>query len=125
MEDNLKESILRLALRVKEDNRYFGNATILTFTPVKGVTVTLRFKLKDEQSGADIAITNMTVKPDSEIHKGHDRKLVEVFVGVCLDQGLRNIQAVQVLKESEGFWLKMGFEKLNNITNDFRYCSRG
>lgn len=105
---------------IKEDDRRFGDAYVATFES-NGVKITIRFKLFDEQSGADLVITSTTVLPRTEVRKGHGRRVVSLFVETAHENGFKNIQAVQVGRESEGFWLKMGFVKLNNPTNDFLY----
>ena len=96
------------------------NASIFTF-PFEGGKTTIRIAVNDEQSGADLIITNMTTLPDSMKRKGYGSKaLTELLKWVILN-GLQDIQAVQVQRESEAFWIKNGFRKIGNITNDFQY----
>jgi hypothetical protein len=86
-----------------------------------GALVTIRVVLDDAQSGADLAITNRTTLPGVARGQGYGTQALRMLLGVAKKKGLQHIQAVQVQKESEHFWIKNGFVALNTITNDFRY----
>lgn len=100
---------------------HFKTAQILTFNFGEAVT-TIRVEFEDRQSGADMVITNMTTLPEKHRGRGRGSWSLNVLLGWAFKEGLTNIQAVQVQRQSEAFWIKNGFTSLGNITNDFLYC---
>jgi len=96
-----------------------------------GVITTIRVAFDDQQSGAQMVITNMTTLPDTSGGISLDDPKGRGFGSVALqtlltwahNNGLTKIQAVQVQAQSERFWKKNSFVPLNNITNDFRHIS--
>ena len=109
--------LLRGVFEVKGDREC---GTYILKSRLGKATTTLRVGLADEQSGADIVITNMTTLPDTEKNKGYGTSAVRCLIACAMKVGVKNIQAVQVQLPSERFWIRNGFEKLGNITNDFR-----
>jgi hypothetical protein len=95
------------------------NSYRLTF-PEQETTTTIRIGLKDE-SGADLIITNITTLPEDKQGLGYGSKAIKKLIEWSLENNLRDIRAVQVQEESEGFWIKNGFKKKDepNPTNDF------
>lgn len=85
------------------------------------ICVFIRVQFEDRQSGADLVITNMATLPTEVRRKGFGTKALERLLSWANGAGLINIQAVQVQKESEGFWEKKGFVKMGNCTNDFQH----
>jgi hypothetical protein len=107
---------------VSEDIMGEANVKILTFLRGRA-RVTIRIAFEDEQSGADLLITHMTTLPDSECNLGNGSVCLKTLIHRAEDFGFKNIQATQVQKPSEGFWVNNNFEPLRNATNDFRYES--
>lgn len=95
-------------------------AHILTFRSGE-TTTTIRVVFDDRQSGAQMVITNMTTLPYSEQRKGFGSKALRALLECVHRFDIFHIQAVQVQRDSELFWVKNGFVKIGNITNDFRY----
>ncbi|MBP6881805.1 MAG: hypothetical protein KBC35_04230 [Candidatus Pacebacteria bacterium] len=94
----------------------YGN--IITFY-LNGATVTFRIVFNDEDSGADMAITNMTTQPAERRSKGYGSHALQLLLAWARSHELWHIQAVQVQDESENFWIQNGFQKIGNETNDF------
>jgi len=105
----------------REEGAYI---VVFTFGLYSKTRATIRYVLNDKQSGADVAITNMTVLPNVWCGHGFGTTALKLLLKNALAQGCATIQAVQVQKQSEGFWSKNGFEPLNNATNDFRYVGQ-
>ena len=101
-------------------DRFVSNAFILVFY-FDDVCIFIKVQFEDRQSGADIVITNMVTRPAEVRCKGFGTKALQRLLAWAGGVGLVNIQAVQVQKESEGFWEKQGFVKIGNCTNDFQY----
>jgi predicted GNAT family N-acyltransferase len=91
---------------------------IVTFR-FKKVIVTLRIIFSDENSGADMAITNMTTLPESERGRGCGSHALQLLLAWAKDHRLQHIQAVQVQDQSEKFWIQNSFLKIGNENNDF------
>lgn len=87
----------------------------------EGVVVIITVALDDEQSGAEVAIAYMTTLPFSFAGMGFGSRALKQFLAWAAHEGIKNIQAVQVQHQSESFWLKNGFVKIGNLTNDFSY----
>jgi GNAT superfamily N-acetyltransferase len=81
--------------------------------------VTIRVIFNDENSGADLAVTNMVTLPESERGKGCGSHALQSLLTWAKDHHLRHFRAVQVQNKSEPFWLQNGFVRTNNKTNDF------
>ncbi len=88
---------------------------------------TVRIKLIDEQTGADLVITNMTTLStkgeENQTRKGFGSKAIQNILLWAKENNLHDIRATQVAEENEAFWIKNGFvkdERPNN-NNDFRY----
>jgi hypothetical protein len=96
------------------------DAYVLTFQ-AEGAVITVRVILEDEQSGADMVITNMTTLPDEAKGKGYGTSALQILLLLATAKDLREVRAVQVQRASENFWRKNGFVPLRNATNDFRY----
>lgn len=86
-----------------------------------GAIVTIRVVFGDVQSGAEVVITNMTTLPDAVCGQGYGTQALQMLLEAIKKKGLKNIQAVQVQRDSERFWTKNGFVALKNATNDFQY----
>ena len=70
-----KERLLASLARMcdtSDDIMFEANAKILTFLQGKA-RVTIRIVFENEQSGADLLITNMTTLPDEERNLGKDQ----------------------------------------------------
>lgn len=85
------------------------------------VVVTIRVVFADQQSGAEMAITNMTTLPYSQTGKGYGSKALHTLLEWAQGEGLTKIVVVQVQAQSEKFWKKNAFVALRNATNDFKY----
>jgi GNAT superfamily N-acetyltransferase len=85
----------------------------------------------DEQSGADVAITNITNIP---IHKeqaledirgrGEGTEAIQKIISWSKDNGYSHIVATQVQEPAKNFWAKNGFvydERENNCSDDWLY----
>ena len=80
----------------------------------------------DDQSGADLAITNITTLPEEEKSKGHGTRALLKIIEWAKAQGYKSIKATQVqkTKEAGSFWMKNGFiyeDRPENDTNDYIY----
>lgn len=93
-------------------------SNILTFR-FNHVLVTFRIIFTDEDSGADLAITNMTVLPAHKRGSGCGSHALQLLLAWAKSNKLLHVQAVHVRDKSEGFWIQNGFQKLTNETNDF------
>jgi len=86
-----------------------------------GPTVTIRTVEPDAQSGAQMAITNMTVLPHEWCRNGYGSRVLQMLIKGAQARNISHIQAVQVQRDAEFFWLKNGFVPLGTICNDYRY----
>ncbi len=104
---------------VEADPMREKDAHILKFPRAEAIT-TVRIVFND-YSGADLIITNMTTLPESQTGKGLGSAAIQKIVAWATTKGMRDIRAVQVQSQSENFWVKNGFEKMENPnpTNDF------
>lgn len=104
---------------VESDLMRQAGAYVLKF-PNSGAVTTIRIVLND-YSGADLVITNMTTLPSDQTGKGLGSGAVKKVLTWAQDRGMKDVRAVQVQKQSEGFWEKNGFIKIEepNPTNDF------
>ena len=89
-----------------------------------GAIVTIRVVFDDVQSGAEVVITNMTTLPDEVCGQGYGTQALQMLLEAIKKKGLKNIQAVQVQRDSERFWIKNNFVALGNATKDFKYTER-
>lgn len=97
-----------------------ANANIFSF--IRGrARVTIRVLFDDEQSGADLVITNMTTLPDAEKNLGNGSAALQELLRLAQLSGFQNVIATQVQTPSEGFWEQNKFVKINNKTNDFQF----
>lgn len=102
-------------------DRWVSNAFALLFR-FDGTLVTIRIVLDDEQSGADLVITNMAVLPKQNHKRRWGSKALKKLLFHAGRCGLKNLQATEVSNEqSERFWKKNGFVEIGNKTGDFRY----
>ncbi|MCH7597993.1 hypothetical protein IID27_03070 [Patescibacteria group bacterium] len=115
------DTLIQLEAHCTFEKDQFGSeeAYVLTFQFGR-VTTTIRIVL-DDYSGADLVITNMTTLPENQSRKSYGSKALRTLLQWALDNNLDNILAVQVQKDSEIFWVKNGFLRLKNETNDFVY----
>ena len=118
---SLFDSLLK-DCRIAKD-RIEHDAYILQFR-YPNATTTIRIVLDDRQSGADVAITNMTTLPGTERGGGLGSTAIQTLLAWAKENSKTNIQAVQVQPESETFWEINGFEKKHTITNDFQYTAQ-
>lgn len=104
---------------IESDPMRQAGAYVLKF-PNEGAITTIRIVL-DDYSGADVVITNMTTLPSDQIGKGLGSDAVKKVLTWAQGRGMKDIRAVQVQRQSEGFWQKNGFVKMEgpNPTNDF------
>ncbi len=105
---------------VSNDIMRDANAKILTFLRGRA-RVTIRIVFEDEQSDADLLITNMTTLPDSKKNLGNGSVCLKTLTNMATRFGFENIQATQVQRASENFWVCNGFVGLKNPTNDYIY----
>ncbi len=82
---------------------------------------TIRVCMMDSESDSDVTITNMTTLPEKECGKGYGSIAIQQVLCWAFDNGLKEIRAVQVDEEREGFWQRNGFSKCPepNPCNDF------
>jgi hypothetical protein len=109
------------SIHIEPDREEGSYILVFTFGYCSKTRATIRCVLKDKQSGADMAITNMTVLPYEWCGHGFGTAALKILLKNALAQECSNIQAMQVQRQSERFWVKNGFEPLKNETNDFRY----
>ena len=109
---------------VVERDPEFDYAYIIKFEK-EGIITTIRISFKD-QSGADLAITNITTLPEEALNKGSGSQALRNLLAWAKENNLNNARAVQVQDNSENFWLKNGFRKCDesNPCNDFIYEGR-
>jgi predicted GNAT family N-acyltransferase len=119
---NMEQLLAALATvcDVSDDIMKVANAKILTFLRGRA-RVTIRIAFEDEQSGADLVITNMTTLPDAERNLGNGSTCLSTLIHFAKRHGFENIQATQVQSQSEHFWQENGFVRLGNPTNDYAY----
>lgn len=103
-----------------EPDRFFTNTYRLSYK-IEDALVTMRIVIDDEQSGADLAITNMTTLSEQHTRRGYGSTALQLLLAWADEHDMKNIQAVQVQPDSEGFWTASGFKKMNNHTNDFMF----
>jgi tRNA(Met) C34 N-acetyltransferase TmcA len=87
----------------------------------------------DEQSNADIAITNITniaVSKDYSVEdirgKGEGSEVVQKIIAWAEEHSYHHIVATQVQPTAKNFWTKNGFvydERENNVSEDWVYKS--
>ena len=106
---------------ISSDILRVADANILTFMRGRA-RVTIRILFNDEQSGADLVITNMTTLPDTEKNLGNGSAALQEMLRLAQRAGFQNIIATQVQTPSENFWKQNKFVKTNNVTNDFQYA---
>jgi len=116
---NSGESLSQIC-HVKRD-RFAKDVYILTFEYEGGVRTTIRVGFNDKQSGAEMVITNMTTLPLSARGAGHGSVALESLMSWARSANIQKIQAVQVHGSREIFWIRNGFIKIGNATNDFQY----
>jgi GNAT superfamily N-acetyltransferase len=120
--EKFRQSLTPLCLATT-DNRELG-ALILAF-PAEDVVTTIRVVFGDEQSEADMVITNMTTLKSGEregaVNRGFGSRALKTLLAWAHEQGLCHIVATQVRAQAESFWERHGFLSLGNICNDFRY----
>lgn len=104
---------------VPDPHRGSEEAFTATTERLGPAAVTIRFALNDRQSGADITITNMTTLPYTECRKGYGSAALRLLLDWAAENGHKHIIATQVQRSAERFWMKNGFEPLENRTNDF------
>ena len=104
-------------------DRFESKAFIAKFSFGEAV-VSIRIVLEDQQSGAELVITNMTTLPAYSQRRGFGSMALQIVLELARRSGITNIQAVQVQMNSEMFWVKNGFVSMGNITNDFLYVSK-
>ena len=104
-----------------ERDRFTKDVYILTFKNKGEGRTTIRVGFDDEQSGAEMVITNMTTLPSSARGAGHGSTALRSLIAWATSVRIKNIQAVQVHGASEVFWTRNGFTKIGNVTNDFQY----
>jgi GNAT superfamily N-acetyltransferase len=85
----------------------------------------------DEQSGADVAITNMTNMPirkeqalEEVRGQGEGTKIIQRIILWSKENGYGHIVATQVQESAKNFWAKNGFaydERENNSSDDWLY----
>jgi hypothetical protein len=103
-----------------EQDPFAIDARIFTFR-FEHAKVTIRVVFWDIQSGADVTFTNMTTLPEAETRKGYGSHALGLLIAFAKASGMNSFIATQVLPNIEDFWIKQGFEKLHNQTNDFKY----
>ncbi len=99
---------------------------ICTFTFIgaeaRDAKTTIRIILDDEQTGADVVITNITTLPFCKTMHGYGSIALQSLLSRATEKKLTKIVAVQVQDYCEEFWVKNGFKKIGNITNDFIFA---
>lgn len=119
IQGGLAESLSSNSVSTLPDPFKDKNARVYVFI-YERTKVTIRVQFNDRQSGADAAITNITTLPRVNCCKGYGTKALQCLLEVFKEEGLTNIQAVQVQQPSHSFWVKNGFYPLKNTTNDYR-----
>ena len=85
----------------------------------------------DEQSGADMAITNITnipIRKDQALEdvrsRGEGTEVVQKIIKWAKENSYPHIVATQVQESAKNFWTKNGFaydERENNVSEDWLY----
>lgn len=116
----LLESLKKFGATIDNDSINIKGAYIIRF-PFEGGFTFMRILL-DDPSG-DLVISHMNTQPSNERKKGYGANALNQVLSWAKENTLTHIRAVQVQKDSENFWLKNGFEKVEdpNPTNDFVY----
>ena len=89
-----------------------------TFGGAKYVTTTIRIVLDHKQIDSMI-ITNITTLPFHKTMHGYGSRALQSLLSRAVKNDIKKIVAVQVQKYCEEFWIKNGFKKVGNETNDF------
>ncbi|MEO6078044.1 MAG: hypothetical protein ABIP54_04615 [Candidatus Andersenbacteria bacterium] len=78
--------------------------------------------MDDQRKTADIVITNMTILPQENCHKGHGSVALKIFLDWAKKSGFTEVCATQV--GPVGFWSKNGFVRYAepNSCNDFVFA---
>lgn len=90
----------------------FGSesAFCLTFEYEGGVSVCVRILFED-QTGADITITNFVVSPETARSSGIGSKTMQKIRTWAEHEGFHHIVAGGVADYNESFWMKNGFSR--------------
>lgn len=104
---------------VKEDVNLAGSYRI--YVRVGEAVVSAQVSLNDRQLGEGMIIKAIAVTPSMYRGMGYGSRVLRSLLEWAHHSGITNIWAVQVQEQSENFWLKHGFVKVGNATNDFRY----
>ncbi len=120
-EEQMVFELESLGATIKKEPNEKG-AYVATFSFETAIT-TIRFILNDEQTGAELVITNMTTLPNEEQGKGWGSYAVKNILRWAKANKLTKILVDQVQSDSEVFWNKNGFIKASepNPTNLFVY----
>lgn len=95
---------------------------VTIFSPCgENATVTMKISLMDYQTDADVVITNIATRPESQRGKGAGSHAVQALLGWALRSNFNQVRATQVHSANERFWAKCGFVKDfdPNLCNDF------
>jgi len=104
---------------IEKDPMGEADAYMLKFSKETALT-SIRIVFND-YSGADLVITNMTTLPFDQVGKGFGSSAIKDLLAWAQSNGMKDIRAVQVQKQSADFWKKNGFVRMvePNPTNDF------
>lgn len=91
------------------------------YVRIDEAVISAQVSLSDRQLGEGLVITAIAVTPSFYRGRGYGSRVLRDLLEWAHRSNITNIWAVQVQGESEGFWLKHGFVKVGNRTNDFRY----
>jgi N-acetylglutamate synthase-like GNAT family acetyltransferase len=104
---------------IRPDANMAGSYRI--YVKVGEAVVAAQVSLCDRQLGEGMVISCFAVTPSFLRGRGYGSRVLQDLLEWAHNSNVTNIWAVQVQQESEGFWLKHGFVKVGNRTNDFRY----
>lgn len=86
--------------------------------------VSIRVNFQDKDYPNALVIKNMIVTPHALSRRGHGGQVIENLLLWAKDVGITEIYAPEVKENSVGFWIKHGFERMEepNPNGDYKYC---
>lgn len=103
----------------KDPLRSIPEALILSFS-LGETTITMRIVLYDFTDDLHLEITHMVTLPCSKQRKGYGTIALKRLLFWARTHDIQSVTASQVQPQSEPFWIKNGFAKLDNPGNDFQ-----
>jgi hypothetical protein len=117
-ESKLISSLKNNEVRIEKDPD--GEKAYLLNFNFGEVVVTVRVHFAD-YAGADMWITNIRTMPKVKAGEGYGSGAIQKLLGFAKENDIKHICVAEVLKQSESFWQKNGFVKMNNASNNYMY----